>query len=92
MAVDAEGQLRVTVRHQNKPFENSSVDYLVTRDVLSIQINPSPTPRLVIIPAKSVVELKGTSSVAGLVEVIWEHRTHMIFEADLTRLNADLTA
>jgi hypothetical protein len=79
-----------TVMRQNNLFENSSLDYLVTRDVLSIQINPSPSPRLVMIPAKSVVELKGTASVAGLVELIWEHRTHMIFEADLTRLNADL--
>lgn len=78
-----------TIRLQNKLFENPSVSYLVTRDVLSIQLNPSSAPRLVMIPAKSVVELKGTSPVAGFVDLIWQHRTHRIFEADLTRLTAD---
>ena len=77
------------VGHPNTPFEGFSGKYLVTRDILSVQINPSACPRLVVIPAKSVVERKGASSAAGFVELIWEHRIHMIFEADLTRLNAD---
>lgn len=90
MASNLEGQLPGTnVGRPDKRFEGFSVKYLVTRDILSVQINPSASPRLVVIPAKSFVERKGASSAAGFVEVIWEHRTHMIFEADLTRLNAD---
>lgn len=82
-------EMRVTaVTSRSKPLENSSVPYLITRDLLSIEINSLANPRLVMIPAQSVVELKGTSSVPGFAELIWEHRTHMIFEADLTRLNA----
>ena len=78
-----------TLRRHSERFDSSSVKYLVTRGVLSIQINPLDKPKLVMIPAKSVVELKGTSSIAGLTALIWEHRAHMIFEADLPRLNPD---
>jgi hypothetical protein len=87
MGVNAE--MRVTpLTSRSKPLENSSVHYLITHDLLSIEINSLANPRLVMIPAQSIVELKGTSSVPGFAELIWEHRTHMIFEADLARLNA----
>jgi hypothetical protein len=80
---------RVTaVTSRDKPLESSSVLYLVTRALLSIEINPPANPRLVTIPAQSVVALKGRSPVPGFAELIREHRTHMIFEADLTRLTA----
>jgi len=59
MGVNAE--MRVTaLTSRSKPLENSSVPYLITRDLLSIEINSLANPRLVMIPAQSVVELKGT--------------------------------
>jgi len=79
------------VRRQRKPIENSPVTYLVPRDLLSIEIHPTANPRLVMIPAHSIVELKGTSPVPGFTELIWEDRTHMIFEADLMRLNSHVS-
>lgn len=90
MASNPRGQLRTNpVCRRTKHFDTWHVKYVVMRDVLSIEVNPPASPKLVMIPAKSVVERKGASSAAGFVELIWEHRTHMIFEADLTRLNAD---
>jgi hypothetical protein len=54
---------RVTaVRSGNKPLEKSSAPYRITRDLLSIQFNAPANPRLMMIPAQSGVELKGTSS------------------------------
>jgi len=87
MSANAERRL-TAVTSRNKPLESSSVPDLVTHDLLSIEINPPANPRLVMIPAQPVVALKGRSSVPGFAELIWEHRTHMIFEADLTRLSA----
>lgn len=89
LSMGIHAEMRVTaVTSRSKPLGNSSVPYLVTRDLLSIQFNPPANPSLVMILAQSVVELKGRSSVLGFAELIWEHRTHMIFEADLTRLSA----
>ncbi len=78
----------MAVTSRNKPLESSSVPNLVTSDLLFIQFNPPANPRLLMIPAHSVVKLKRRSFVPGFAELIWEHRTHVIFEADLTRLSA----
>jgi|ERR1700728_2111769 hypothetical protein len=90
MASNTQGQLHVvSVSRQTKSWANSSLSYVVKRDVLSIQISLAASPRLVFIPENSLVELIGLSSQAGMVELIWEHRSHRIFEADLTRLKPD---
>ncbi|MGC2661426.1 MAG: hypothetical protein WA324_26025 [Bryobacteraceae bacterium] len=87
MASNPQRQLRgATVTcHTNGPY-SSLVNYLVTREVLSVQLNPPFHPRLVLIPAKAIVQMRSTSSEDGLVEVHWENQIHKIFEADLTRL------
>lgn len=67
MSINAERRVPAAAS-RSKPLDNSSGLYRITRDLLSIQFNPRANPRLVMIPAQSVVELKGTSSVLGFVE------------------------
>ncbi len=76
-----------TVCRPTKHADASPVKYLVIRDLLSIEIDPLGRPKLVVIPAQSVVELKGGLSVGGMVELVWEQRIHRVFKADMSRLN-----
>ncbi len=88
MASNPQRQLRgATVPCHPRARNDSRVNYQVTREVLSVQLNPPFQPRLVTIPAKATVQLSSTSSDDGFVEVLWVDRIHKIFEADLTRLN-----